>query len=108
MCCSIQIRADSLSWGRLQANWIFPSTLQDFFLGKNLLKRGGNPVAQAIGSAVVQELNMVIMDVSVTEANLNNASFQWVCNLATHCSVFVQLCLGKCISLVELRAASSQ
>ena len=35
------------------------------------------------------------MDVSVTEANLNNASFQWGCNLATHCSVFVQLCLRK-------------
>ena len=30
---------------------------------------------------------------SVTEANLNNASFQWGCNLTTDCSVFVQLCL---------------
>ena len=35
------------------------------------------------------------MDVSVTEANLNNASFQWGSNLATHCSVFVQLLLRK-------------
>ena len=35
------------------------------------------------------------MDVSVTEANLNNASFQWGCNLATYRSVFVQLCLQK-------------
>ena len=26
-----------------------------------------------------------------SEANLNNASFQWVCNLATHCSVFVRV-----------------
>ena len=33
--------------------------------------------------------------VSVTEASLNNASFQWGCNLSTHCSVFVQLCLRK-------------
>ena len=31
----------------------------------------------------------------MTEANLNNASFQWVCNLATHCSVLVHLCLRK-------------
>ena len=37
----------------------------------------------------------MVVDVSVTEANLNNASFQWGCNLATHCSVFVQLCLRK-------------
>ena len=37
----------------------------------------------------------MVMDVSVTEANLNNASFQWGCILATHCSVFVQLCLRK-------------
>ena len=37
----------------------------------------------------------MVMDVSVTEANLNNASFHWGCNLATHCSVFVQLCLRK-------------
>ena len=43
---------------------------------------------------MVEALHMV-MDVSVTEANLNNASFQWGCNLATHCSVFVQLCLRK-------------
>ena len=27
---------------------------------------------------------------SMTEANLNNASFQMGCNLATHYSVFVQ------------------
>ena len=26
---------------------------------------------------------------------LNNTSFQWGCNLATHCSVFVQLCLRR-------------
>ena len=37
----------------------------------------------------------MVMDVSVTEANLNNAYFQWSCILATHCSVFVQLCLRK-------------
>ena len=43
---------------------------------------------------MVEALHMVL-DVSVTEANLNNASFQWVCNLATHCSVVVQLCLRK-------------
>ena len=43
---------------------------------------------------MVQALHMV-MYVSGTKANLNNASFQWGCNLATHCSVFVQLCLGK-------------
>ena len=43
---------------------------------------------------MVEALHMV-MDVSVTEANLNNASFQWGCNLATHCSVFVLLCLRK-------------
>ena len=43
---------------------------------------------------MVEALHMV-MDVSVTEANLNNASFHWGCNLATHCSVFVQLCLRK-------------
>ena len=35
------------------------------------------------------------MDWSVTEANLNNASFHWVCNLATHCTVFVEMCLRK-------------
>ena len=35
------------------------------------------------------------MDGSVTEANLNNAAFQWGCNLATRRSVLVQLCLGK-------------
>ena len=35
------------------------------------------------------------MDVSVTKANLNNASFQWDCNLATLCSVLVPLCLRK-------------
>ena len=35
------------------------------------------------------------MDVFVTETNLNNASFQWICNLAAHCSVFVQLCFRK-------------
>ena len=35
------------------------------------------------------------MDVSVTQANLNNTSFHWGCNLATHCSVFVQMCLRK-------------
>ena len=39
---------------------------------------------------MVQALHM---DVSVTEANLNNASFLWGCNPATHCLVFVQLCL---------------
>ena len=42
----------------------------------------------------VEALHMV-MDVSVTEANLNNASFQWGCKLTTHCSVFVQLCCRK-------------
>ena len=31
----------------------------------------------------------------MTNANLNNASFKWRCNLATHCSVFVQLYLRK-------------
>ena len=36
----------------------------------------------------------MVMDVSVTEDNLNNASFQWSCNLATRC-VFAQLCLRK-------------
>ena len=56
---------------------------------------------------MVEALHMV-MDVSVTEANLNNASFQWGCNLATHCSVFVRLSLRKTISSMELRAASSQ
>ena len=35
------------------------------------------------------------LDVSVTEANLNNASFQWGCNCAAHRSVFVQLSLRK-------------
>ena len=37
----------------------------------------------------------MVMDVSITEANLIDASFQWVCNLVTHCSVFVQLGLRK-------------
>ena len=29
----------------------------------------------------------------MTKANLNNTSFEWGCNLATHCINFVQLCL---------------
>ena len=39
------------------------------------------------------------MDVSVTEVNLNNvsfdSSFEWDCHLATHCSVLMQLFLEE-------------
>ena len=35
------------------------------------------------------------MEVSVTEANLNNTSFHLGSNLETHCRVFLQMCLRK-------------
>ena len=44
----------------------------------------------------------------MTQVNLNNASFEWGCNHATHWSVFVQLCLRKAhlFSVVEGRIQS--
>ena len=40
-------------------------------------------------------LVMIYSYYDLSVINLNNASFEWGCNFATHCSDFVQLCLRK-------------
>ena len=73
---------------------------------RRIFPSGKNPVDQAIRHnhrlwskrfiwRFIWLLWFMHVSVSVTEANLKNASFHWGCNLATHDSVFVQMCLRK-------------
>ena len=128
LCAKQQIWIDYLSLIYLSLNWASAQTPTDLrkFLTAQRELTGFSPRIRRIFSSgnirsnpgkfrsfgpydiTIGALHMV-MDVSVTEANLNNASFHWGCNLATHCSVFVQLCLRKehLFSGVEGRKAAA-